>query len=1515
MAALMLGAAQAATTVGLNFQSYYYDSSTTPQTIGFGAGYQTTGAPVTARAFGVDVSDWTNSDPLPSWGFTADVPFAGSLNAHVVASNMWQSGLTSPGTWGLAPGQTWWDNWADGATVLAAITPGNYQVTWSYLDNTGWTVDLTGLNAEFPNGYVLGLVGGNKTSTTTRVTITEDAGSTTVATVAFTVLPDNLGLGTSPALYNDGITLTNLSRDDSDTNGSLAGIIITDKPVVTQDPTGGTFATGSTLTLKATSIGLPTGLYYQWRQNGSAIFGANSPTYTKAGITAADNGTYDLVVTNSYGSTTSAAATVTVSQNSWNPPLTSAGDTDVVTAGTTVFAYDWNNSATAVNGVSFTAPGSGVTLAGFDGGSYAGFLSGTGAPATNLSTAYQNILTGGQYANGGTPCTVTLNSLTSGHQYLVQLWVNDSRNLGQNRTETLTSGTNTVTLAYPANSAGALGQYTTGTFVATSSTKVITLTGNASTQINALQLRDQGIPAVVPTPVFSPVAGIYLGGSQTVTITSSGTIYYTTDGSPPTTSSSVYSGPITVPADTTMTITAYATAPGQSDSDVASATYTTYTTPAGPTWTNAAGGSWADSGNWAHTLIASGSGVTADFSTLDLGADATVTLDGAYTIGQLLFGDTTPSNNWILDTGSTGTLTLAATGTPSISVANETTTINALLSGSQGFSKTGNGTLVLTAANNYSGTTTVNAGELDAQSKNGDVPYVVSSTATLKIGYTTGGGYANTGMQVHGNGTSAITGLYLNGGSSYNVSGQLSLLDAPTTIRQYGSGLAGMGVFDINSTGLWVSAAASGSVIDTNIQMISRGYGMSCNIDAGANTATGDLVVNGPLNVSSGTYGFYKRGAGSLVLNGAATANNSALHIENGSVICGVANCVGTNAALYMSGGTSLALKGYPQSVDSVVTGTATIKLAAPGTDILTVTNNLNITGATLELDLTGALTAPVYVIASYGTLTGTFANVANLPAGYAINYNYSGNEIALMDTSVAPHTLWTGSSSGEWDINTTSNWSLGGSATVYQDDDLVVFDDTSATQSVSLNTTVNPLYVLFSDPTKDYTLSGTGSIAGPTALTKSGAGMVTLANNNLYTGATTINAGTLKVGGALATSGIANSAALIYDIASDQTASYNITGTGSFAKTGAATLTLQGNKNFSGGVTVNNGTLLINAGGWYVNPFTQYNVVTINANGTLQTGWAHSLGVDQNAVVINGGHLLLGAENYISNLQMTGGLVSGGELRTWGGTMTFNASSTGATISSNFNLVGDATLSVADGAATDDLTISGIIYNSHGFTKTGAGRLLLTGANTYTGVTTVNGGILAVTGNSIPDAGKLVITSGVVDVTGAETVGSLFFGGTQQAPGTWGATGSGATHIDNTRFSGSGMLVVTSGPDYNAWAAANAPGQTASQDHDNDGVPNGVEYFMGLTGSGFTALPGIVDNAGVRTVTWPKGSTYYGTYGTDYVVQTSADLSTWTDAAIGTGPGYVTDGSSSVTFTLPDGDAKIFTRLKVTGP
>ncbi len=93
-------------------------------------------------------------------------------------------------------------------------------------------------------------------------------------------------------------------------------------------------------------------------------------------------------------------------------------------------------------------------------------------------------------------------------------------------------------------------------------------------------------------------------------------------------------------------------------------------------WSNPAGGSWANSADWSGGVIADGTDSTADFSQLDLTADAVLTLDGARTIGNLIFGDISPDHNWSLGPGTGDPLTLAvSTGVPTVTVNNQAATL------------------------------------------------------------------------------------------------------------------------------------------------------------------------------------------------------------------------------------------------------------------------------------------------------------------------------------------------------------------------------------------------------------------------------------------------------------------------------------------------------------------------------------------------------------------------------------------------------------------------------------------------------------------------------------------------------------------------------------------------------------------------------------------------------------------------------------------------------------------------
>jgi hypothetical protein len=133
--------------------------------------------------------------------------------------------------------------------------------------------------------------------------------------------------------------------------------------------------------------------------------------------------------------------------------------------------------------------------------------------------------------------------------------------------------------------------------------------------------------------------------------------------------------------------------------------------------------------------------------------------------------------------------------------------------------------------------------------------------------------------------------------------------------------------------------------------------------------------------------------------------------------------------------------------------------------------------------------------------------------------------------------------------------------------------------------------------------------------------------------------------------------------------------------------------------------------------------------------------------------------------------------------------------------------------------------------------------------------------------------------------------------------------------------LIDTPTTGYAAWQATNGATGTINEDHDADGVPNGIEYFLGgnTNTTGFTPLPGVVKEpgTGALSVTWVRHSDYPGfpgNYGTDFVVETSATLTgPWTAE---TSPGNVTITGNDVTYTFPTplGD-KNFARLKVAGP
>ncbi len=135
-------------------------------------------------------------------------------------------------------------------------------------------------------------------------------------------------------------------------------------------------------------------------------------------------------------------------------------------------------------------------------------------------------------------------------------------------------------------------------------------------------------------------------------------------------------------------------------------------------------------------------------------------------------------------------------------------------------------------------------------------------------------------------------------------------------------------------------------------------------------------------------------------------------------------------------------------------------------------------------------------------------------------------------------------------------------------------------------------------------------------------------------------------------------------------------------------------------------------------------------------------------------------AQTFSGTLSLTGATLTttGAGSFILGSNVTGNSSATSSTISGSLDLGGSTrTFTIADGAATNDISISAVISNG-GVTKAGAGKMVLSGTNTYTGATTVSAGILNIqnvnaTGTT---AGGVSVTSGAaLEVQGGIAVGA----------------------------------------------------------------------------------------------------------------------------------------------------------------
>ena len=205
---------------------------------------------------------------------------------------------------------------------------------------------------------------------------------------------------------------------------------------------------------------------------------------------------------------------------------------------------------------------------------YVGFTGGTGGQTSSQKIGTWTFSS----ATGPTTATPTF-SLASGTYLGTQIL-------------TISDATSGATIYYTTDGSTPTTSSTqySGPLAITSSQTVKAIAKAGTSGVSGVGSVTLTIESQVATPSFSPVGGTYTS-AQSVKITSAtsgATIYYTTNGTAPTKSSTQYTGPITV--SSSMTLEAIATASGFFDSNVASASYTISSQVAAtPTFSPAAG--------------------------------------------------------------------------------------------------------------------------------------------------------------------------------------------------------------------------------------------------------------------------------------------------------------------------------------------------------------------------------------------------------------------------------------------------------------------------------------------------------------------------------------------------------------------------------------------------------------------------------------------------------------------------------------------------------------------------------------------------------------------------------------------------------------------------------------------------------------------------------------------------------------------------------------------------------------
>ncbi len=683
--------------------------------------------------------------------------------------------------------------------------------------------------------------------------------------------------------------------------------------------------------------------------------------------------------------------------------------------------------------------------------------------------------------------------------------------------------------------------------------------------------------------------------------------------------------------------------------------------------------------------------------------------------------------------------------------------------------KTGSGMQVLGGANTYTGATSINGGTLAV---NGSLAagsaVTVGAAGTLAGSGVVGGNVTLNGGTVNLSSSGQLAGtLGVNGGAWNGPGSVAGLVTTNSGAFNIGSGanLAANGGVAVNGGTL----AVNGLVTPVGTVAIGAAGTLAGSGTVSGNTTLSGGVVNlssggqlaGVLSVTGGAW----NGQGSV--NGLVTASNGVFAIGNGANLAansglnltgGTLTNVGTVSGGTVAWGSAAMLAPGVNATPGILTlpslatnggGTLFVGLAATNdiasNDSVVVTGNLSLGGTTTIVpSLTGGVlaTGSPYTLFNYsGTLNYSgsplvlAAGILALRQAPTFNYGAGANSaVTLTINGFNANLTWVGTNSTTWVDNTgILAWTSPTSPTgdFFTAQDAVTFDNTAGTNTtITLSGIVAPSAITVTG-TNNFTFSGSGSIGNGSTLTVAGPGSLCIATTgNTFSGGTVIAGGTLVLGAnnALPTGGVLNSGRVTLGsgsssgtldlagfnqtvsalaVAASATAANQIIGNSLPSSASVLTFNGGGPSNFAGTIQDGIGGIggqvgLTVAGGLLTLSGTNaYSGVTAVNGGTLQLGSASALysGAAANNVSV-GGLLDLGGYNAgIAGLSGTGTVLTSG---------------------------GAATLTVGNNNASN--TFTGSLQNGGGtlgLTKTGSGTQVLIGANTYSGGTTISGGVL----------------------------------------------------------------------------------------------------------------------------------------------------------------------------------------------